>query len=427
MPGKKGGACALPFSRQFLILGGLENLVLSHRGICNLRFVSRFFILLSVVAVTTAWAQQSSTPATGAAAQSSPSAAPAQAQPQAPPQQTADPTDGMKRPSLPPDFDPQSGLPMYETIQEDWSSLQIGASKLDPELPLVAQIDEGDSFTRTLVQVKWRPGDPLDLYVILPKGVKNPPAVLYLYGFKDDTDRFKDNGWCEHATRGGTAAIGFVSALSGHRFHGRPMEQWFVSELQESLGSTVHDVKFILDYLAQRGDIDMNRIGMFGQASGGAIALLAAAADPRIKAVDVLDPWGDWPVWLAKSPVLQNDPHGANFVKPDFLKKVAPLDPVKWLPTLQSTHVRIQQVMDNEATPDECKNALRKAAPKNAEVVRFDRVSDLAKTADQGRLFDWIKAELKGLPASGLAQPGAAFVTQLDAGTQKNSETTEAH
>jgi hypothetical protein len=394
---------------------------------CNLGFVSRLFILLAAVAVPGVWAQQSSTPANNAAAQSSPSAAPAQAQSQPSPQQPADPTDGMKKPSLPPDFDPKSGLPIYETIQEDWSSLQVGASKLEPEPPLVAQTDEGESFTRTLVEVKWRPGDPLDLYVILPKGVKNPPAVLYLYGFKDDTDRFKSDGWCERVTRGGTAAIGFVSALSGHRFHGRPMEQWFVSELQESLGSTVHDVKFILDYLARRGDIDMNRIGMFGQASGGTVALLAAAADPRIKAVDVLDPWGDWPVWLAKSPVLQDDPHGAKYAQPDFLKKVAPLDPVKWLPTLQSTHVRIQQVMDNEATPDECKNALRKAAPKNAEVLRFDHVSDLAKTADQGRLFDWIKAALTGLPASSTAQPGGAFVTKLDSGAKKNADKTQVH
>lgn len=393
---------------------------------CNLRFVSRFLILLAVVAVTSVWAQQSSTPANHGGAQASPSPAPAQDQPHAAPQAPADPTAGMKKPSLPPDTD-ATGMPLYETIQEDWSSLQIGASKLEPEAPLVAETDEGDSFTRTLVQVKWRPGDPLDLYVILPKGVKNPPAVLYLYGFKDDTDRFKSNGWCEHATRGGTAAIGFVSALSGHRFHGRPMEQWFVSELQESLGSTVHDVKFILDYLAQRGDIDMNRIGMFGQASGGAIALLAAAADPRIKAVDVLDPWGDWPVWLAKSPVLQDDPHGANYAQPDFLKKVAPLDPVKWLPALQSTHIRIQQVMDNEATPDACKDALRKAAPKNAEVVRFKDVGDLAKTSDQGRLFDWIKAELREPPASRKAQPGSAFVTKLDSGTQKNSDQTQVH
>jgi iron complex outermembrane receptor protein len=80
------------------------------------------------------------------------------------------------------------------------------------------------------------------------------------------------------ATEGGFAAIGFVSALTGHRFHNRSMKEWFISELQEALGTSVHDVPMILNYLSTRGDLDMDNIGMFGQGSGGAIAILAASA-----------------------------------------------------------------------------------------------------------------------------------------------------
>jgi hypothetical protein len=377
----------------------LNPMVRSNFGKISALFLFLFFHVLAthrLAAQQPAPAKPDSAPATTPAAEQKPSPE-------------------MKGPSLPPAFDPKTGTPLYETIQEDWSSLAIGTSELEPEPPLVAQTEEQDGFTRTLVQLRWRPGDPLDLYVILPKDVKKPPAVLYLYGYKDDTDRFRDNRWCQRATRGGTAAIGFISALSASRFHDRPLEQWFVSELQESLGSSVHDVKFILDYLAQRGDIDMDRIGMFGQASGGAIALLAAAADSRIKAVDVLDPWGDWPVWLAESPIPKDDPHHTDFTNPQFLKKVAPLDPVKWLPTLKSTQIRIQQVMDNDATPKACKDALRAAAPKQAEVVRFDHVSDLVNASAQGKLFDWIKAELKGLPD---AKPRAAGQIAAQAGPQ---------
>jgi hypothetical protein len=345
----------------------------------NHRVFTLFALLLSFAMAPTGslWAQNGGT---------NPSSSAAAVQAQAP------------APSQLPGFDPIKRVPLYETIQEDWSSLAIGVSQLKPEPPLVAETDEGNGFTRTLVQMKWRPGDPLDVYVILPTGVNNPPAVLYLYGYKDDTDRFKDNRWCERVTKGGYAAIGFVSALSGPRFHDRPMRQWFVSELQESLGSTVHDVKFILDTLAQRGDIDINRIGMFGQASGGAIAILAAAADPRIKAVDVLDPWGDWPVWLEKSWVPQEDPDHARFTDAEFLNKVAPLDPVKWLPTLKTRRIRIQQVMENTATPDACKDAIKKAAPKRAEVVRFDHASQFADVASNGKLFDWVKLQLKTMP-----------------------------
>jgi hypothetical protein len=370
------------FSEQILDSG--EFVVRSIQFVirnCAVTRNSAFMFLIAIGISCGLWAQ-----AQNEAASPSSSAAPA-AQAQAP------------APSQPPGFDLVKRVPLYETIQEDWGSLAIGVSQLQPEPPLVAETDEGNGFTRTLVQLKWRPGDPLDVYVVLPKGVKKPPAVLYLYGYKDDTDRFKDNRWCERVTKGGYAAVGFVSALSASRFHDRPMRQWFVSELQESLGSTVHDVKLILDYLAQRGDFDMNRIGMFGQASGGAIAVLAAAADPRIKAVDVLDPWGDWPVWLEKSRVAQQDPDHARFTDPEFLKKVAPLDPVKWLPTLKTTRIRIQQVMENTATPDACKDAIKKAAPRRAEVVRFDHASQFADVASNGKLFDWVKLQLKTLPA----------------------------
>ena len=290
-------------------------------------------------------------------------------------------------------LDPKTGLPLYETIEEDWSSLQVGNSKLEPEEPLVGMVDDQPTFTRTLVQVKWRPGDPIDLWIVLPKGVKKPPAVLYLYNFTDGTERFRNNGWCDRTTSGGVAAVGFVSALSGPRFHDRPLKQWFVSEFQESLGSSVHDVKFILDYLAKRGDVDMDRVGMFGEGSGGAIAILAAAADSRIKVVDALDPWGDWPNFLAKANFLQEDPAKARYVTPEFLNSVAPLDPVKWLPSLKIP-VRVQQVRQNEAVPIEAKESIKNAAPKQVEVVRFEAVSDLHKREGQGQLFDWVKAHL---------------------------------
>ena len=324
----------------------------------------------------------------------------------------------------PPGVDPKTGQPLYETIQEDWSSLNIGVSKLEPMPPLVAQTEQQDGFTRTLVQLQWRPGDPLDLYLILPKGVTKPPVVLYLYGYKEDTSRFRDDRWCRRVTSGGVAAVGFVSALTGPRFQSRPMQQWFVSELQESLGSTVHDVHFILDYLAQRGDVDMDRVGMFGQSSGGTIALLSAAADSRIKAVDALDPWGDWPVWLAKSPVLQEDASHTDFTSPEFLKRVAPLDPVKWLPTLTSTRVRIQQVKNNGTTPLACKNALRKAAPKQADMVEFDQISQLGSAEGGGGLFDWIKEELKKLPAQARSQ---SLVTQAHSQGSGNEQPAQDH
>jgi dipeptidyl aminopeptidase/acylaminoacyl peptidase len=61
-----------------------------------------------------------------------------------------------------------------------------------------------------LPQVQWRFGDPLDLYLMKPAGVKKPPVIIYLYGYPTDTDRFKSEEWQRAATKEGFAAVGFV-------------------------------------------------------------------------------------------------------------------------------------------------------------------------------------------------------------------------
>jgi len=284
--------------------------------------------------------------------------------------------------------------PLYEEIQEDWSDLQIGVSKLEPMPPIIGEVAQLDKFTRVTVRVQWRPGDPIDLWILLPKGVKKPPVVLYLYGPGTNNEaRFRDPRWSDRVTQGGVAAVGFEMALTGGRFRDRPMRQTMLTELQEAIGSTVHDVKFILDYLDKSGQFDMNRVGMFGDAVGGTVAILAAAADPRIKAVDTLEPWGDWPDFLATSPVI-DDAARANFVTPEFLKKVAPLDPVKWLPQLKIP-VRIQQIKETQIVPIKCKEAITAAAPKQVEVMRFVAVTDITRRESGGRLFDWVKDKLQ--------------------------------
>src|SRR5208282_1929546 len=147
----------------------------------------------------------------------------------------------------------------------------------------------------------------------------------------------------------------------------------------------------ILNYLSTRGDVDMDRVGMFGQGSGGTIALLAAAVDPRIKALDVLDPWGDWPDWLAKSPRVP-DEERANYLNPEFLKRVAPFDPVQWLPKLKTQFIRIQDVVDDPITPAICKKQIESAAAQTtAQIVKYDGAEALRNASSDGKLFRWIK------------------------------------
>jgi hypothetical protein len=292
---------------------------------------------------------------------------------------------------------------------EDWSSLSLAGSELRLGTPIHGEKDDLPGFTRELIQVQWRKGDPIDLYVIRPKFVPKPAVVVYLYSYPSETERFRDNEYCARITSGGVAAVGFVSALTGQRYTMRPMKEWFVSELQEALGSSVHDVQMVLNFLSARDDLEVNNVGMFGTGSGGTIAILAAAVDPRIKAIDVLGPWGDWPDWMASSALIPESER-PNFVKPEFLKKVAPLDPVLWLPQVKAGHIRIQDIAEDTVTPRAARARIESAAPATARVQRYDNMRQFYEAASAGRVFQWVKDQLRRAPE---AKPGVENTRRL--------------
>ena len=171
------------------------------------------------------------------------------------------------------------------------------------------------------------------------------------------------------------------------------MKQWFVSELQEALATSTHDVQMILNYLDTRGDLDINRVGMFGQGSGGSIAILATAADPRIIALDVVDPWGDWPDWLKSSKQIPESERAA-YLKPEFLQKVSNLDPADYLPQLKDRAVRIEQIMDYPVTPPDARDKVASAAPKPTDVSQYADIIALQKAWRSNGLAGWLGDQL---------------------------------
>jgi len=298
-------------------------------------------------------------------------------------------------PASPPIADPADNR--FQGVTEDFTSPALSTSHLRPVPPLI-MVDEHASYTVELVRVQWRWGDPIDLYVMKPKGVKRPPVIIYLYSNPADTDIFKSKGFQEAVTNDGFAAVGFVSALTGHRYHDRPMREWFISQLQECLAVSAHDVQMVLDYLAVRGDLDVGRVGMFTQGSGASIGILASAVDARIKVLDALDPWGDWPTWMATSPFVPEEER-AEYIKPEFLKKVAALEPVQWLPKIQAKRFRLQHAMFEPNTPKAAKEKLKAAVPPGSTVVFYKTPEDFASAFSHGKDLGWIQHELRSLPA----------------------------
>lgn len=277
---------------------------------------------------------------------------------------------------------------------EDLSNIIANPNDLQAVSVAIIGKSESPDFTRELLRIQWRVADPMDLYVIKPRGVEHPPVILYLYDYTSSTDRFRDDGWCKRVTKGGFAAVGFSLAVTGERTLYRPMKEWFVSELQEALGKSTHDVQMILNYLQSRGDLSVGEVGMFGQGAGGAVAILAAAADPRIKVVDVIDPWGDWPDWLKQSALIPEEER-ASYIKPEFLDKVKTLDPVSYLPKLKLKALRVQQVMIDVATPPSAKDKIAASVPHPSDLLRHENPQSLMKMWKTSGLSGWLEDSLR--------------------------------
>ncbi len=302
----------------------------------------------------------------------------------------------------------------FQAVHEDWTSPALSSSHLNPDPPLEFVTDK-PGFTMELVRLQWRPADPIDVYVMKPKGVKNPAVILYLYGYPTDTDIFRNEDYEKLVTRDGFAAVGFVSALTGHRYHDRPMKQWFLSELQESLAASAHDVQMVLNYLSTRGDLDMNRVGMFAQGSGASIAILASGVDSRIKVLEALDPWGDWPTWLATSPFV---PEGerADYLSPKFLKTVAPLDPIDWMPRIQARSLRLDLEIFDTITPKIAREKLQTRVPQRGSVELYKTMDDFKEAFADGKNLQWIQRELRSgvtAGATAVAPGGKEFKPPL--------------
>ncbi|HKF04042.1 MAG TPA: hypothetical protein VKB49_17105 [Candidatus Sulfotelmatobacter sp.] len=294
----------------------------------------------------------------------------------------------------------------FRDVREDWTTPDLGTSDLRSVGPVVLPVSDYPGYTVELSQVQWRFGDPLDLYVIKPKGIKKPPVILYLYSYNYDTDYFKNEAWQKAVTKDGFAAVGFVTALTGHRYHDRPMKEWFISELQECLAVSAHDVQMVLSLLSTRDDLDVNRVGIFAEGSGASIAILASAVDPRIKVLDVVAPWGDWPTWMATSPFVPTEER-ADYVKPEFLKKVGALEPLDWLPKVQAKKLRFQDMTFDTTTPRTSKEKLRAAVPASASVVVYNTPEEFNAARNRNQTMTWIHTELRSLP-----EPKAAVTAQ---------------
>jgi hypothetical protein len=86
---------------------------------------------------------------------------------------------------------------------------------------------------------------------------------------------------------------------------------------------------------------------------------------------------------MATSPFVPEDER-AEYVKPDFLKKVAALEPVDWLPKIQAKKFRLDNELFETNTPKAAKEKLRAAAPAGASVFLYKNMEEFKAAFQNG-------------------------------------------
>ncbi|MFY9844126.1 MAG: hypothetical protein WAK23_13530, partial [Terriglobales bacterium] len=98
----------------------------------------------------------------------------------------------------------------------------------------------------------------------------------------------------------------------------------------------------------------------------------------------------------------------AEYVKPEFLKKVAGLDPVDWLPKMQAKKFRLDIELFDTNTPTAAREKLRAAVPSGATVMLYKNMEEFRAAFEDGKNLQWIRHELQSVSESSASSSSAS-------------------
>lgn len=124
----------------------------------------------------------------------------------------------------------------------------------------------------------------LPAFLRLPPAAKRPPCVVMIGGA--NSNKLNLHAVSDYYLARGLAALGMDGPGQGE-FRARTGRALRVADYDRALGAAA-------DWLVHDGRVDADRIGIYGRATGGLLAIHAAAGDKRFKAVVAHPASFDW-------------------------------------------------------------------------------------------------------------------------------------
>jgi hypothetical protein len=85
----------------------------------------------------------------------------------------------------------------------------------------------------------------------------------------------------------------------------------------------------------------------------------------------------------------------ASPLKAEYLERVAPVDPLVWLPKLKTPRVRLELISGDAGATDEVAKKIGAAAPTNVEAKHFENALIHFHETSDGKLYEWLKKQLR--------------------------------
>ncbi|HEY7589973.1 MAG TPA: alpha/beta fold hydrolase [Candidatus Limnocylindrales bacterium] len=267
-----------------------------------------------------------------------------------------------------------------------------GSSQGDP--PAVRAVGSGTADGVAVDDIRYgAPPDEVEAWVVRPEPagtVAGPGLVMWHWLDTEAPDGNRDEFRDEARA---LADRGIVSLLPQGQFPWRRDPTGSAADAA-AVEAEVARLRRGLDLLAARPDVDPERLAVVGHDFGGMLAVVAAAEDPRIRAVALIAPtprWGDWflPFW----PIAED--------RIDYLRAMRRLDPVERIGALAGRPILLQLGQRDFYVPLMAGFELRRAAggPDALELKTYDAEHDMRLPAARADRLAFLERVLGLTPA----------------------------
>jgi dienelactone hydrolase len=135
-------------------------------------------------------------------------------------------------------------------------------------------------------------------------------------------------------------------------------------ETVEGMTQAILDIRRASAWLADRNEIDGDKLGVFGISLGGITGALAATAEPRLRNICLVLAGGDIGRVAWESPELEPIRRGweeRGGSRDDFLTTMQAVDPAQYGANVRGRRILMLNAADDEVIPRACTESLWKA------------------------------------------------------------------